>query len=70
VATYYVRRDTLGDGITDADAQRFARALADALDHDVEWANHSGCNCEERADREDHRYEAQRVFESGAWWYR
>ena len=66
MATYYVRRDSLGD-VTDADAERFARVLGEEINHNVEWGDHSGCDCD---DRDDHRYAARRVFDVGAWWYR
>ncbi len=60
---YYIKRDTLGN-VTDAQAQRFARELANAINHTVAWGDHTGCDC---ADREDHRYEARRVFDDGGW---
>ncbi|MBU6278594.1 MAG: hypothetical protein KGN78_05065 [Actinomycetales bacterium] len=67
MAIYYVRRDNLGN-VTDAQARQYARLLSRTIGHDVEFADHSGCNCEDRETREDHRYDAQRVFEDGAWW--
>lgn len=68
MATYYVNRDNLGN-VTDAEARRYARALALAIGHDVEFSDfHSGCGDCTGEEREDHRYEAQRVFEDGAWW--
>lgn len=64
MATYYVKRDNLGN-VTDAQARQYARLLSRAIGHNVEFADHTGCDCPER---EDHRYDAQRVFEDGAWW--
>ncbi len=64
MATYYVRRDSLGN-VSDAQAARYARLLANAINHAVAWGDHTGCDC---AERENHRYEAWRVFDDGAWW--
>lgn len=61
---YYIKRDSLGV-VSDAQARQYARLVSRAIGHDVEFADHAGCDC---ADREDHRYEARRVFEDGAWW--
>jgi hypothetical protein len=51
--------------VSDAQAARYARLLANAINHAVAWGDHTGCDC---AERENHRYEAWRVFDDGAWW--
>lgn len=61
---YYIKRDSLRV-VSDAQAAQYARLLANAINHAVAWGDHTGCDC---ADREDHRYEARRVYEDGEWW--
>lgn len=67
MAIYYVKRDNMGN-VTDAEAQRYARLLARAIGHDVEWADHSGCGDCTGEERREHEHYAQWVYDDGAWW--